>query len=429
MSLFKPKTEQRSISFQQVWGSGADSINGNSVERAFSLVPVFGAVRLVADSVATLPLHAFRSDGNHSVKITPPSLVSDPTMFGTSVDWVHQAMTSLMLRGNAYGLVVERDGMGFATRVEWLNPDEVSVDDDRAVNRPQFRWLGQPLAPSELVHIKWMAAPGRVLGLSPVKAYALTTETGLAARIFGRDFLTNGATPSAMLMNDKPTDEDGAKRVRDRFKAAVRGREPVVMTGGWTYAQVSVSAEESQFLATIKATATDIATIYGIPPEMIGGESGSSMTYANVEQNAINFVQFTLRPYLVRLETAISRLLPARQFVQFNADALIRTDLLTRYRAHTEGLTAGWLSVDEVREIEDRPPLRDDAGKKYLWPPRRSQLSELEIALGADDESGQNDAMDALALEMQRLEAEAKAKPPQLVGVAASNNGVEPDDS
>jgi HK97 family phage portal protein len=133
----------------------------------------------------------------------------------------------------------------------------------------------------------------------------------------------------------------------------------------WTYNAISVPPEEAQFVETMKLTTNTVASVYGIPPEMIGGESGSSMTYANVEQQQINFVMFTLRPWLVLLETAFSALLPDRQYVKFNSDALIRADLKTRWEVNQIRVDMGAANIDEIRAQEDEPPLPNGQGQQY----------------------------------------------------------------
>lgn len=392
-TLFRPSrgdVEQRAVSFQDVFGKGQDVLGASTVDRALTLIPVFAATRLIADSIASLPVQSFRRTDSARERITDPQLIQQPTQFGSRYDWVFRALTSWLFRGNIFGLVTKTDLRGFPTQVEWLNPDEVTVADDRAVRNPAFKWNGQELPRSSrtgFIHIPGFTLPGRVLGISPIKAYALTLDTGLFARFFGRDFFSGGGHPHALLKNPKPVNRDGATRVKQRFLASIRGREPAVMGDGWEYEQIQVSPEESQFLTTIKASANDIAAIYGIiSPELIGGEAaGSSITYATVEGRHIDFVQFTLRPYLTKLEWAFSTLLPERQFVKFNVDALVRADLSTRMRAHTEALVAGWRSVNEVRALEDLAPIPN--GDNYLWPPRRQQLTKPEIELGADDAS------------------------------------------
>ena len=143
------------------------------------------------------------------------------------------------------------------------------------------------------------------------------------------------------------------------------------MGAGVKYKPIQVSPSEAEYLDVIKATATQIAAIYGIEPEDIGGESGDSMTYSNIEHRAIAFATRTLRPYLYKFERAISRLLPERQYIRFNIDAIIRPDLMTRYKAHEMALRNGWLNRDEVREIEHREPIK--GGKEHNWPPYATQ--------------------------------------------------------
>lgn len=355
--------ELRNRTYQHVWGTGGDitRYHGDAIDTALSLVPVYAATRLLADSVASLPLQTFRERGQYRERIKDPPLIQRPSRLGTVYDWIHRAMTSLTLRGNAYGIITAW-ASGYPAQLEWLHPDDVAIEDDRAEVSPKWYWQGRPVDPATFVHIPGYTLPGRVLGLSPISAYRMTIETGLYATKFGRDWFANGSVPAAVLEAPAQVEQVEAQVLKQRFKAAAEGREPVVLANGLTYKPISVPADESQFLATLKLNATQVASIYGIPPEMIGGESGNSMTYANTEQQAINFVTYTLRPWLVRLETAISNLLPRGQFVRFNVDAIVRADLKTRYEAHQIAVQGGWLSRDEVRELEGRPPLPNGMG-------------------------------------------------------------------
>jgi HK97 family phage portal protein len=130
-----------------------------------------------------------------------------------------------------------------------------------------------------------------------------------------------------------------------------------VLGSGARFQAVTIPPEQAQFLETTRANVATIARYFGVQPELIGGESGGSLTYANVEQRALDFLTFGLRPWLVRLETALSALLSSTTTVKFNAAALVRTDLLTRYQAHESAIRAGWKLRSEVRELEDLPPI------------------------------------------------------------------------
>ncbi len=212
-----------------------------------------------------------------------------------------------------------------------------------------------------------MVLPGCVVGLSPVQAFARTIGIGLSATEYGLSWFDNGGTPPATMKNSaKAINPDEAEEISDRLAARVRARKPLVYGSDWDFTALQVNPEESQFIETMRLNASQIAAIYGVPPEMVGGDSGGSMTYANVEQNAINFVGFTLRPWLSRLEAKLSALMPGKEFVRFNVDAMIRVDLMTRYQAHQISLNDGWRNRDEIRALEDLPPLPDGQGQVYL---------------------------------------------------------------
>lgn len=346
---------------------GARSTGAVSVQRALSLIPLFACVRLLADSIASLPIQTYRKNGaTREVLTFVPSLLFAPAARDNLFEWVHKLVVSLALRGNAYGLVTQRDAFGFPTMIEWLNPDEVWVDELRPT-LPVFYWQGQEVPREQIVHIPWVVMPGCVTGLSPVQYFARTIGVGLSATEYGLSWFDNGGTPPATMKNSqKAINPDEAEEISDRLAARVRARKPLVFGSDWDFTALQVNPEESQFIETMRLNASQIAAIYGVPPEMVGGDSGGSMTYANVEQNAINFVNFTLRPWLSRLEAKLSALMPGREFVRFNVDAMIRVDLMTRYQAHSMSLNDGWRNRDEIRALEDLPPLPDGQGQVFL---------------------------------------------------------------
>jgi HK97 family phage portal protein len=386
---FGRKTESRNGTYQDLWGSGEPirAINGESIHTALSLVAVYASIGLIADQIASFPLETYIDSGSGTkVRTNDPELVLNPTNHGTSYDWTHRLVTSLLLRGNAYGLILERDAKGTPTLVEWLHPDEVSLEQDDTAYVPKWYWRDGPIDNANFIHIPGFTLPGRVLGLSPIKFYKLTIETGLRAQDFGVDWFRNGSTPAAVLeMEDEVTFEQ-AEEIKKRFKAAAKGREPVAMGLGMTYKPIGVPAEESQFLATIKATKTDIASIYHIPPEMIGGDAPSSMTYQNVEQQKILFFAMALRPYIQKIERALSQLLPSGQSIEFNANPFLQADTKTRYEAHHLAVTDGWMTLDEVRAVENKPPFPNGLGKfasptAPQQPPLSRMLQEAAVLL------------------------------------------------
>jgi HK97 family phage portal protein len=327
-------------------------------ERALTLGPVFAAVRLLADEISTLPVKAYRRVGDDRQPMgNLPQLFSQLEDDGSLTDWLHECVTSLALRGNAYGYVTARDGMQFPTSIMWLNPGDVDCD-DRNPAAPVWFWQGRRILTEDLLHIPWFKIPGRVKGLSPIEAYATTVDTGLQAQAYANGWFAAGGVPPGKMKNtQQQVTQEQAEIVRDRLVAAIRSRRPIVYGADWDYEPITIPPEQAQFVQTMRMNATQIAAIYGIPPEEIGGEAGGSLTYNTVEQNTIRLSSRTLRPWLVKLERKFFSVLPSRQYVKFNADAMVRADLKTRYEAYQIASAIGLLSDDEMRALEDRPPL------------------------------------------------------------------------
>lgn len=373
-------TEIRSLSFQDVWGQGLDvsDIRGTSMERAASLVPVFACSRMIADSIAAMPIEAYRKVGDERIPIDTPALFQEPSRFAGSFEWIQRALISLLLRGNAFGIITEFDYYGYPRQIEWVHPDEVQVMNNNLTmaylqqGHADWRWLARTVTewiprgvgiPGDLVHIPWYTMPGFILGLSPVAAFSLTIDAGIATQKYGRDWFKNGGRPSGVLESDQPISQPQAVEVKARYKAASSGADVAVIGAGLHYKPITVPPEEAQFLQTIRATASQIASIYGLPAHKVGGDDATShRTYANVEQESQDLVN-ALLPYLTKLERTFSNLLPRGQYVKFNVDSQVRADLATRYAAHQialggpMGAGKAFMTVDEVRQIEDMQPM------------------------------------------------------------------------
>lgn len=349
------------------WDMGGTLGSSASVSQAtaLSLAPVYAANRILASSVSTLPLKAYRRLGDERQPMSSlPQLFDRLVSTGEIVPWLHRCVTSLGLRGNAYGYVIQRDGYGFPTDIAWLDPAKVSVDDATGV--PVWRVNGQVVARDDIFHIPWFTLPGQTLGLSPIAAFAVTMNVGLASQQYGNDWYNAGGIPPGTFKNTaKAVPQDEARVIKSRLVSAIRTREPIVYGADWDYQPITVKPAEAQLVESTRMTANQIAAIYGVPPEMIGGETGKSMTYQNVEQQSLNFVTFTLRPWLVALETAFSSILPDRQYVKFNADALIRADLRTRHEVYRIDREIGLRNIDEIRALEDLPALPNGQGQQY----------------------------------------------------------------
>jgi HK97 family phage portal protein len=316
---------------------------------------VWACTNLIAGSISTLPLAAYRRGDEDPLPDLPPILRA-PSAGWSFPDFTYACLQSLLLRGNAYGLIVDRAGAGLLpSQVELLAPDRVQVE---ANSRIIWRIDGQEIDPASVWHVRAFTAPGQVLGLSPIQHARQAIGLGLGAEKWAAKFFGESAIPSGVLTTDHRLDQDHADNLKARWRLAHGGNRDIAVLGdGAKFQAVTVSAEEAQFLETTQANIRTIARYFGVQPELIGADSGNSLTYANVEQRALDFLTFGLRPWLVRLETALSALLSSTTTVKFNAAALVRTDLLTRYQAHESAIRAGWKLRSEVRELEDLPPI------------------------------------------------------------------------
>ncbi len=379
MSLFT-RPAKRAVTRQDVWGSDAEYVLESNSDFA-TFVPVFAATRLLCDAVAQTPLHAYAVDGSGRLD-NQPGFLTSPSAVGTRYDWMYRLVYSLLIRGNAFGVFngLRRDG--WPNSVEWLNPADVSVVDDYAVTAPQFTVLGRPVAPGTLLHIPAFPIPGRVMGLSPIRAFAATTEVGAQAIRFGRDWFRNNGNPGAILQNQKldTIPPDSTAIIKRRFKEAVAARDLLVLGRDWSFESVSIPAEESQFLNTIKATANQVAAIYGVPPERVGGEAASSRSYANLDMDLRYLRSTAVAGWLTQIEQALSgpRFGGGRVYCQFNMDAGIRADTLTRMQAHEIALRTGIETQDEARAVEDKPPLTPDEAAAWLNAYRPTQSTRQE---------------------------------------------------
>lgn len=365
MSLFVARNrltagESRAVSYQDVWGSDTEYRRETAPEpalRAIRLAAVFASVRLIGVSFAQIPWHGYR-DGSKAPISPAPTILERPSGLVTPSAWRFQLAASLALWGNAYGKVATRDRLGYPTTVEWLAPDSVNVE--RTGGRKVYTdTLGRPI--SDVLHVPFQPLPGQVVGMAPL-AHAGLVELGREAQEFGRRWFTEGATPSAILYSDTDLAPEESRKLSDRlFNRLRRRRRPVVLGAGLKYEQVSVGANESQFLETVRENRTEIATVFGVPPEMVAGAvGGSSITYASREQRSLDFLTFCLNGYLVAAQDVLSGdCLPRGQVARPATGALLRSDLLTRYQAHELAIRSGIETVDEGRDVEDREPLPD----------------------------------------------------------------------
>lgn len=356
MSLFFRKPEQRSIT-SLPWNFGGPLSSTVSQERALALTPVFASNRHITDLGSTLPLKAYRKIGETRQPMGGlPKLFADMESQGILVSWLSQGLSSVVIRGNAVGMIAATDGFGYPTNIVWVSMDRVFVDDSTGAG--QWYIDGRKVSRLDIVHVPWITVPGKTLGLSPIEYYARTINAGLDTQQYGADWFKNGGVPPGRFKNTaKVISPDDAESISERLVSSIKRRRPLVYGADWDYDAIAIPPEQAQFIETQKLTANQVAAIYGINAVEIGGEPPNGLTYSNeTDRHAMQRLA-NIRPYLVRFERAFASWLPDRQFVKFNEDAIIRADIKTRHEVYKIQSEIGLLSVNEQRALEDLPPV------------------------------------------------------------------------
>lgn len=381
--LFAP-AEERSLSYQQIWGAGGDWVSGNmtwsgadvSQKSSIQISAVFACVRLLADTVSTLPADTYIRDGDERRPYPAPVWVAEPDSDMTRQDFLQQVVVSLMLDGNAFVQVL-RSGTGVAALVV-LDPTRIEVRRNAESRRLEYvvDQGRRVLSSEDVLHITDLRRPGDLRGVSRVTELRQTLGLARALDEFAARFFGNGSTTTGIIEYPGNLNEEQARDLVDGFEAGHKGlrraHRPGVLSGGARFQKTGVDPESAQMLGSRQMSVEEIARIFGVPPHMIGLTTPGAMSYASVEQNAIQFVTHTLRPLVTKIESALSRLLPGDAFLRFNMDGLLRGDSISRAQYHSTALQAGWETVNDVRRIEDLPPV--DGGDQIRVP-----LANIEV--------------------------------------------------
>jgi len=380
------KREDRAISFQTVWGAGGDVVVGNysdtmvNGKTAFSLVPVFSAISLISDTISTLPVDAYqRIDGNRKPYRPKPSWVDQPDVDQTRQGHYQSVLVSLLIWGNAY-VRIFRNSQGEVVNLVALDPQKMEVTRS-AIGRKLFHYEGEEkaLTSDEVMHLTDLLEPGHIVGVARVDRLREALGLGIALQNFAAAFFGQGVTGSLIAEVPGNITPDQAKQLSDSMSNRhggwrKSGRVPV-LSGGATLKDVSVKNDQSQFIESRRFFVEEVARLFNIPLSMMDVPGAAS--YASVEMNAIQFVTHTLRPYIEKLEWSYSRLLPEQAFLKFNVDGLLRGDFNSRITAYSVGLQSGFMSINDVRRIEDMTPVV--GGDEYRVPLANVNLSASNL--------------------------------------------------
>lgn len=366
----------RSISFQDVWGKGldwSDVVRDPRVQQ-MSIGATLACVDIKAANIAAMPLREFRDDGSATVKVPRSELLTNPSDVFEIEEWLYACSASLSLWDQSIGVVRSTGRNGWPNQVEWVDPG--GVDIRMSSGRPVYWVNGVEHSPyrhgGDIVHIRRRPIPGRVDGgMSTAIAVRELIAVGVeGARAIVSAYL-DGGLPLSSLQWDGELKGDEADAVSDRYvqKRRKHPGRPLVIGKGWKFQTHERQNVTTDIVDIRKRVNTEVAVAHSVPPELVGGESGGSMTYKNLEGLTAHLEVHTLLPQYVPIERAISRLLPRPRYCRFNADAVLRTSLLDRMRAHDIAIRSGMASRDERRAIEDQAPIPDGTGSQFLWPP------------------------------------------------------------
>ena len=367
-----------SVAPEFAFGAAASGKNVTE-ETAIQLSTVYACVRVIAETIASLPLNIYESEGDGGSHIAQEHpleylLHDSPNEEMTSFTWREQMMTQILLRGNSYSQIV-KSGMRNVLSIYPLLSANMTVD--RADNgKLTYEYMDAngdtiPLDPTEVLHIPGMGFDG-IMGYSPIALMKTTLGLTLAAEEYGSKVFSNGATPSGVLTH--PGRPKSMEAVRKSWNAAYGGSanagKVAILEEGMKFERIAMPNNEAQFLETRKFQVSEICRMYRVPPHMVGDLEHA--TFSNIEHQSISFAVHTIRPWLVRIEQSMNKaLIPeterGKYFIKFNMDGLMRGDYKSRMEGYAIARQNGWMNANDIRGLENLNPIsEEDGGNKYL---------------------------------------------------------------
>ena len=414
----KPQNRTAGSGYAFYFG-GTTSGKAVTERSAMQMTAVYSCVRILAEAVAGLPLHLYRykEDGGKEKALDHPLyllLHDEPNPEMSSFVFRETLMTHLLLWGNAYAQII-RNGKGEVIALYPLMPNRMVVDRDihgqlyyqytrSTEEAPTMKGVTVNLPPSDVLHIPGLGFDGLV-GYSPIAMAKNAIGMAIACEEYGAKFFANGAAPGGVL--EHPGTIKDPQRVRESWQSTFGGsgnsNKIAVLEEGMKYTPIGISPEQAQFLETRKFQINEIARIFRVPPHMVGDLEKSS--FSNIEQQSLEFVKYTLEPWLVRWEQSIQRTLfspeeKKRYFAKFNVEGLLRGDYASRMSGYATARQNGWMSANDIRELEnlDRIPT-EDGGDLYLI--NGNMLPLGNAGAFADTQTGKEENPDEEVLEVE----------------------------
>lgn len=354
MSLFSKRALTPDPVRTSVW-LPATNWSGEAINEstALEVTALMACISLIADSVASLPLRGIRHVGDRTEPVPVPKWI-DNSDEHTQYELIHMIVTSLALHGNAYIYVDRQENTNAPVMLTPLHPTEVQVN---IVNRRRYYTTnGIVIDPNNMLHLRWWTPPQAAKGLSPIEMQRNTIGLALAQARFVNQWYSEGATPSSVLEVEGDMTTDQAKVLQATWETSHRRkRRPAVLTNGMKWKPITASAQDMELAESREQTINDIARIFRVPNYMIGAR-GDSQTYQNNESAGMHFVTYTLLPWLVRIERALSGLMVAPRELKFDTSAFLRANTTERMRAYQTAIMSGILTPNEARAREGQEP-------------------------------------------------------------------------
>lgn len=430
--LFKsrdhPKIDNRTVGSSYSFYMGGSSAGKNVNERsAMQMTAVYSCVRILAEAVAGLPLHLYRykEDGGKERAIDNNLyhlLHDEPNKEMSSFIFRETLMTHLLLWGNAYAQII-RNGKGEVVALYPLMPNKMQVDRDEngelyyiytrsSDEAKTMEGVTVFLTPRDVLHIPGLGFDGLV-GYSPIAMAKNAIGLAIATEEYGARFFANGAAPSGVL--EHPGTIKDPSRLRENWNSTFGGSansgKVAVLEEGMKYTPISISPEQAQFLETRKFQIDEIARIFRVPPHMVGDLEKSS--FSNIEQQSLEFVKYTLDPWVIRWEQSLSRALlnedeKRKYFFKFNLEGLLRGDYESRMSGYAVARQNGWMSANDIRELENMDKIpAEDGGDLYLINGNMLPLNKA----GAYANIEKEDTADEKILEMDKSSRSGRKSP------------------
>ena len=359
-----PKTQKRDLSLNSIF----PQYNVIDTDKALTLTAVWCAIRLLAESVSSLPVSVYSKQPNGDKVEDSKSPIYNlvkfkPNYYQNKITFFEFIMLSICTTGNAYVQII-RNNSGTPTQLICLDPDSVTVVINNNELFYQFINTGKidsggVLDSSDVLHFKTLTDDG-VTGISPIDQCANALKWGNSLEEFGSTFFSNGAKPSSILQTDRALSDTALQRLKTSFNnnygKLKNSNSTIVLEEGLTFKPISISPEQAQFLSSRQFSIEEVARIFNVPPHMLKDLSKSS--FNNIEMQSQEFVTYTLMPYITRIEQEINLKLfrtneLGKTFVEFNVNGLLRGDVKSRTEAYKTAITNGYMSINEVRQKEN----------------------------------------------------------------------------